>query len=843
MLFSNIHDRKMEIQDVTHCHNERPVYEIDTNQLFEWSNPLEVMGEENKPDYPLYHPVIVDIETSAELGQRPILCVVYDKLGKELIIMYSYGYQGYTLNEEKAKSLVENIEYDDLIVTNLSQSNFEYYVLRRINEWNKKADKRNDKHRKSLVAHNTAFDIPMLGSPNDELLESTKIGQQYEMAVQYKDISMVGHRAGQFGQIFQFLDSSNNFESLYIPVGDTMVACQALWIPASLKNASEKLGIEVTKYESEEHGNLNDKYMKYCLNDVWTTYLLYEKLNQRLKDMFGNLPIEHIYSTASIGKFVLKNMGYKRVGYTQEAVSRIAKSYFGGRTDAEITGEIVENQRYTDILSQYPTVSKLTNVWDFMKCVYVSIEQIEVEDLPTVDDLRKPENWQEISDYYVKIKPNGATLPIRTPHLDDTTKVVTSKVHSEHDLQYHYMDILAADLIDSEQKYEIVAAWKVNRNGTQDLQETTVAGVDIKPQDNVMAKSIEARKEIQINQGFKDEKTLSLKIVANSLYGCSAERIVKEIDGEKHDIASKSGFYNPHVAATITAGGRLMLALGESLAHKYNGNMNYCDTDSLILDDSVADRVIEDFELLNPYDGIAGNLQVLEDEKGEIGNLYAVGTKKYIFFNNEGETLEVKEHGLGNYENLRNEEIIKRLWATIISLDQKYNPLNVDTLYEKKLQEPVIWSFTASTRSMREIIDDMTDDFIRYGDWIQSTISFDDSIRYMALNLTEKSDDDLIVKMKCENDTVKEVFTVEFTEMENDNRIKTVRDIVYKFVEDTVKPDERPTVNVTELKTVTKESTNRKEIFTSNLENQFKKNMLHLEYLESQENEEKSLSD
>ena len=834
------------MQEITHCHNERPIYEVDDRHIYEWNNPLEVSGEvKGKPNYPTYHPVIIDIETSAELGQRPILCVIYDTLANDLILLYTHGYQDYILNQNKVSDLIddlpEDIPYKRIIVDNLSQSKFEYYVLRRIHEWNKKAKERNDDNRKSLVAHNAVFDIPMLGSPDDGLLDLDRIGPQYEMAVQYNNIKMIGHRAGQYGQIYQFLDSRNFYEPMYIPVGDTLTAIRSMQMPGELKLACEDIGLDINVSEADAHGDLSDEYVKYCINDVWATYLLYNKLNERLDNMYGGLKVEHLYSSASIGKYVLKCMNYKRVGYEQEAVNRIVPSYFGGRTDAEITGEIVKDLQYTDILSQYPTVSELTNVWDFMKCEYITIEQIDIDDLPTVDDLRKPESWNIISDYYVKVSPNGATLPIRTPHLDDTTKVVTSKVHSDIDIHYHYMDILAAKLIDNEENFDIVAAWKVNKHGKQELEDYEIAGVTINANDNVMGKSIEARKNIQLEQGYKDSRTKALKWVANSLYGVCAERIVKEVkqngEYEKHDFASKNGFYNPHVAATITAGGRLMIALGEHLAKDYGGNMVYCDTDSLILQDEITDKVINDFQGLNPYDGKAGQLQVLEKEKETKGNLYAVGTKKYVFFADNGEVLEVKEHGIGNYENLRDYKTICRFWNTIIYydtgeihlkyyIDKNDKKHDINVLYDGKLNENVIWSFTASTKSMRVLLDDMTDDFVRYGDWLQSTISYDDEIRYMALNLTEKSGDDKVLKMVCNGETVIEALSVTYNTMNTDERIKNVRDIVFKFVEDSATPDERPTVNVTDMKVVTKEATNRKDIFTANLERQFEQNMI-----------------
>lgn len=815
------------MEEITHCINQRPIYETENSEIIEWNDPYAVSGicKENREI--VYHPVIFDIETSAELNQRPTLLVAYNTLEDTVIILYAHGYEGYTLEYEKAEEMVSDIDPMKLIVDNLSMSKFEDYILKPIAEWNEKAKERGDTDRMSLVAHNAEFDIPMMGTPDDELLDNEHIGQQYEQAVRYSNYHMVGHRAGQFGHIFTFLDSSQSYKHLHIPVGDTLVASKSLWLPGKLKSACEAMGVDIEVSESESHGTLTDTYLEYCINDVYATYKLYVKICERLNRMFGHLPIEHIYSTASIGKYVLREMGYKRPGYEQEAIDRIAPAYFGGRTDAEVTGEIVNNLRYTDILSEYPTVSKLTGVWGYMQCEKVGITQIDPKELPDITDMKDPENWEKIRDYYVKVKPKGATLPVRTPHLEDTTKVVTSQVHSDEAIQYHYMDIISAKLIDGAEKYEIVGAWKITKDGEQELEECEIADVTLGATDNIMAKSIEARKELNHREG-SSSKTQSLKIVANAMYGISAERIVKdkkEFETQKHDYASYNGYYNPHVAATITAGGRLMLALGEKVAKDNGGELKYCDTDSFIIPDKCTQEVIEAFSNLNPYDGYTGSLDVLEDEKEQVGNLYAVGTKKYIFFDNDGETLEVKEHGLGNYDNLRDSETIERLWATIMYYDLQRNPLNVDILYGGKLDENVLWSFNASTRSMRVMIDEFTKDTIRYGDWLQSTISYDNTVRYIALDLSEKQQKDEIAKVYTDNEDITQVETVKLEDMNRDNRIKTVRDIVNKFIQDSAGVDERPTVEVTGKKYVTKEATSRKDIFLTKLEQKFKNNI------------------
>ncbi len=274
------------MQEITHCHNQRPIYETSDKELLEWNNPTETFEESRSLSNTIYHPFVFDIETSAELGQRPILLVGLNTLESRLLILYKHGFQGYDLSRDKVLDMVEDIdlEFEKLTVQNLSISNFERFILRPIARWNRKAKERGDKHRISLVAHNAQFDIPMMGTPNDGLLNNSRIGDQYEQAVRYKDIHMVGHRAGQFGQIYTFLDSANGFENLHIPVADTLVAAQALWLPGKLKDACDKMNVGIDVSEAEVHGNLNDKYVEYCINDTVATFELYKALYFRIDE-------------------------------------------------------------------------------------------------------------------------------------------------------------------------------------------------------------------------------------------------------------------------------------------------------------------------------------------------------------------------------------------------------------------------------------------------------------------------------------------------------------------------------------------------------------------------------
>ncbi|MGV9199948.1 MAG: hypothetical protein ACOC4M_14145, partial [Promethearchaeia archaeon] len=244
----------MERQEIEHCVNQRPVYETDSGNIFSWNDPLEIGGETTDPSHFIYHPFVFDIETSAELGQEPILLVGYNTLEDRLIVLYKFGYSEFSITKKEIREIID-FDVSKLSLHSLSKSNFEKFILNPIAEWNQLADERNDPHRISLVAHNAEFDIPMMGTPNDEILDNSHIGEQYEMAVYYNDIHMISHRAGAFGQIYTFLDSSEDFKNLRIPVGDTLVASKALYLPRNdLKGACESLGVDIEVSEASEHG-------------------------------------------------------------------------------------------------------------------------------------------------------------------------------------------------------------------------------------------------------------------------------------------------------------------------------------------------------------------------------------------------------------------------------------------------------------------------------------------------------------------------------------------------------------------------------------------------------------
>lgn len=806
------------MNEITHHHTARPYYkdESDSHRRYirNWSDE-----NDGEPDHYVDHresqylyPVVFDIETTAETPQRPILVSVYDEKAKRLTIAYNVQEADEMPSEAELEAHADKFEdcREVDIRYSCNMTWFEDNVLRLVH---------NDDER-VLVAHNAFFDLGILAQPNDELVYHEKVqSDRWDGCFEYNDMACLHHRAGAYGRMYNFR-APHTGEFFDIPVADTMTVCKSLFLPASLEKASELFGIEYADVDGE-HGVLNPEYIEYNVDDVRATYELFHALKNRMRVGFNSeQPLHSIYSTASIAKDILARMDYDRVHYTERALEIITPSYFGGNTEALKVGELVENVAFQDILSQYPTVCALTDVWDYMQAERITVERIDVSDLPapSVDDLREPEAWKECAEYYVILEADGATLPVRTAlEAGETTRVYNANVtHGDCTTTHHYFDYLAAQLhADGDPDIEIVTAFKAKKHGQQTLTPTKVGGTKIGAYDNIMKRGIEERKRIQWkeNDGEKDERTMSLKIMANSSYGISAERIVEEIGEpdeygyQRHDIAGK--YYNPHVASTITAGGRLQLALGEHAARQAGGEMYYCDTDSLITDAHTAESVRDAYANLNPYDGVAGTLDVLEVEEGyrdgeeimlDNVDLFAVGEKKYAIMDKERNIVKNTEHGLGHYNNLRDSDTIRKFWETVYA--DVTRDFSVGAGFDsEKMNELVFWDTAATTATSRRLIDDKLNQSVRYGDFIQRTISTADSdrvVNYIGIDLHERA----IAIEQLENG---EYVAREVEDIEREG-LKTVKNVVAQFATGARVNDSRPDVKVTDRKVVTKEA-------------------------------------
>lgn len=815
----------------THYYTEQPKYESRTGALIEdWQESEEFDRSDIDHTVERNHShneadMVIDIETQAEFPQRPIIVSAYDTHNNKLFVWVREGdlLGGKYLkesdhiaeicqNEMEKTYPVESVEVNTTITQGI-MDDLLYYMSEQNVGYN-------------IVGHNVFFDLGILGTDADDMVGESFNQNQWDGAIQYNDWIILHTRAGAHGRLYQFVNlDTNEVRHTDLNIVDTLTVSDAIRHKSKLADLASQLDIDYCDNQTE-HGKITDEYIKYNVDDIRATLQVKDKLKTYVSENLGSdMPLYKIFSSASIGKDALKRMGYDRTHYTPDAVQLCSRSYFGGQTEALKTGELIEGVSYMDILSQYPTTSGLMNLWQYMTAEEVERVESSTDELPQVDleDLKNEKTWEEISQYYVAIESDSSLLPVRV-HDDETETTRVKKANIECDGEiYHYADIVGAMILGDDPDIEIKKVWRVEAKGKQSgLSHTTIGGTTIKATDNLMVRAIEERKHIQHieNDGEKDKDTLALKIVANSCYGITAERINEIIrKGNQHASIvkrhDKAGtFYNPHVATAITAGGRLMLSIGEAVANQNGGEMYYCDTDSLIVDQEVDEEVLEyfNYHMDNPYTGKAGKLDLLEVEDKADKDLrgvclFATNEKKYSILNSDGKILDFKEHGLGHYSNMRGAESdkkVKRFWSTIINDPRTEGKCSTDQLTGDQLNERMFWSSSASTKSMRQMIENLAQHKVRYGDFVVQTISKSGhDIFYVGIDLDKE-----IYKITKDGTTV---------EIERVNDIgddqKLLAHVVGEFIQDTAHPDGRRNIRITDTQATTKEATDIKQAY------------------------------
>ena len=366
----------------------------------------------------------------------------------------------------------------------------------------------------------------------------------------------------------------------------------------SLEYVTKELRTEHQKKKTEEHGIITEEYLEYCINDVKATYDVYKKIEESIKQLgLMGIPYDKLYSGASIGKQLFKQMGIKPFKelspkYPVSKFGIIMETFYAGRVECKLRHEI-RDVEVLDFTSMYPTVVTLLNLWDFIKSKgYIEIKATEeIKEFLgkiTLDDMVNPETWKSLVGI-VKIKPDKDILPIRAGYSDNNEKTVGLQyISSDKEIWYTLADIVASKLL-SGKIPEIIEAYKYKPASEQKtLFPQKILGYKIDPRKiNLIKFFVEERQKIKKEMEFldknsseyseKDGKQLALKILSNALgYGIFVELITedkeKEITvniGEERFNSfgryEKTGkYFNPLIGTTITAASRLMLAIAEA---------------------------------------------------------------------------------------------------------------------------------------------------------------------------------------------------------------------------------------------------------------------------------------
>ena len=237
-----------------------------------------------------------------------------------------------------------------------------------------------------------------------------------------------------------------------------------------LGTLAQKLGVTAKTAPDEFGGPITANFLAYAVNDVQVTWECYEKLAHRYASFgLSQTPVHRVYSEASIGKGLLREIGIRpwreaQPEFPAELIGVIVGAYYGGRSEVRIRREI-RRVLYCDFLSMYPTVCTLMGLWRFVTAQGidwddgddVTRETQELLETVTLEKLQEPEFWHVLATI-VELQPDEGELPVRanysrTPGGADPTvaadqyAIGLNRLTAKYALTYTLADCIAGTLL------------------------------------------------------------------------------------------------------------------------------------------------------------------------------------------------------------------------------------------------------------------------------------------------------------------------------------------------------------------------------------------------------------
>jgi hypothetical protein len=525
----------------------------------------------------------------------------------------------------------------------------------------------------------------------------------------------------------------------------------------SLESACEAFGVEHGKIKAQQHGVITPEYVDYNRRDVLATAELAEKLLAEYERHPIALQATKAYSAASIGKAYLRAMGVapilqRQPDFPKRFLGHAQSAFYGGRASAHIR-KVVAPIVYTDFLSEYSSVNALMRLWRFVTAKEIRVvenRKAELEQLlreVTPEWVLDPKNWPRLTGF-ARVIPDGDVLPLRAKYGSNDWQIGVNHVYAadapKDGLWYAWPDLVASVLLTGKLP-RIVEAFKIEPIGQlEGLKPVMFRGqvpIDPRTQDFFRA-VIEERKRFSKREDLDTTERERLDKALKTLGSATSYGIFAQMDRRESDKKVRLTCYGidetpyecsvahpeapgeycfPPLAALVTSGGHLLLALLERLVTDRGGTYAMEDTDSMAIvatrrgglvpcpggpytmkDGREAIRALsweqvreiaDLFARLNPYDRkvVPDSILKIEDDNfapktGKQRQLYcyAISAKRYALFlrgkDGEPELLRSKvnngedrwsEHGLGHLlnptdPNSDDREWIAQAWLRII---------------------------------------------------------------------------------------------------------------------------------------------------------------------------------
>lgn len=483
----------------------------------------------------------------------------------------------------------------------------------------------------------------------------------------------------------------------------------------SLESACILFDTETKKSKAKEHGKVTPDYIDYNMQDVAATYSLYMAGKKEYKKYHLDVPLNRLYSPASIGKGYFEQMNIetfleKNRLFSFRTLGCIAQTFYGGRAEVRIR-KISTPVVLLDFLSMYPTVCILQRLWR-----YVVADRInEVEDTEgtrafleavDLDLLSRRETWTKLNAICL-VEPKDDILPVRAKYGQrDAYNIGVNYVTSDRQLWYALADVVASKLLTGRCPRVVQAIRFVPSGMQRGLQPIEmVGGKKLDPEtDDFFLALMEHRDFLKRQRDVcnKDDRKYSLldvlqkqvKIVTNATsYGIFVEintedckgDILRVYGGEDvfDDVVVKDErtgrHFNPVMATLITSAARLVLSIAETILTRHGEHYAFCDTDSMAIPPSMVKDIQSYFQQLTPY-AFPHELFKLEKENfGEDGKtveplfFYGISSKRYVLYSMRDGRPHIRKyssHGLGHlmnpFANVPDREWEKEIWQAIL---------------------------------------------------------------------------------------------------------------------------------------------------------------------------------
>jgi hypothetical protein len=368
-------------------------------------------------------------------------------------------------------------------------------------------------------------------------------------------------------------------------------------------------------------------------------------------------------------------------------------AFYGGRAEARIVRTSVP-VCLVDFTAMYPSVNALLGTWSLLRAARLQTNEVTAEVRALIADAAlfkrclTPELWQTLGFTLVELDADGAILPIRAQYdaVGVDFGIGVNPFTYRGRLWYALPDVVAAALLrrageTPASTMRVQRAIRLLPVGTQTglLPVQLRGGEMIDPAvDDPFVRMVEERhrvlRDTSLDEQERGRLERFLKITANATaYGVFARFDRRERgapveltafgpDEEPFAALSETPedpgpFCFPPIAAAITAGARLMLALLERLVTDAGGQYAFCDTDSMAILASprgstisceTADgtnrvralpwrdvrAILARFDQLNPYDPtlVPSSWRVEAESLSRPLHCYAISAKCYCLY-------------------------------------------------------------------------------------------------------------------------------------------------------------------------------------------------------------------